>query len=1198
MGLSGKSILAKGYYALVFLLLLMGLAVSIATTNIKPASAVTLTPSWQVSQITPIGAENLTSISCLASVSTCYAVGNTENATPSVYVTTNTGSSWSIVTTNNLLSKHVILSSIDCISVTDCEVLGTASQNPNSGTPMAFYFNGSVFLAQALPSGIGTVGNLSCVSSTFCQATGATASGGAAMLLYDGSAWIQETIPSQIQFINDVSCSSKTFCLAIGDTLNQNGGLGSAEAIFFNGNSWNNVTAPSNLTVLDNVSCSGIFCVVFGTGSSQSNLQAYEFGGQSFQSMSMPSGFSGSISAVNCTSSTFCQAVGPNSSGTGSIALGYSGSGWVLETLANASSRFNAIDCFLVSDCIAIGSASDAYLNATWVPQTLVPFDQNLNDVSCVSSSFCVAGSQYYQGTYFTGGIYTYNGTSWSNQISPNGDQVGPISCLSTTFCMAVGMTNSLTNPVTVAIMFNGSTWAQQATIGSIVINDISCVSSTFCVGVGLNNGAAAVAVFNGSSWNVQQIISGSGDLTGISCTATNFCQAVGYSANSNQVASLDFSFDGSSWTQTSISGVSGQVLNSISCVGITFCSAVGQVTAIFNGTSWMVSGLPSSITYIDQVTCVAATFCQGLGFSTAQNSSQEVIVGAVGTPCQLICPLTTIPWSIMFSSSDPTLDYFSISCATVSFCIATGGTDSFSVILTYAVAAPVVSSVVLSSGPIMGGSQVTINGTGFVAVSAVDFGSTAATSYTVMSSTQIIAVTPIGVGTVNVTVTSNGMTSAVSVGDQYTYEQTVYNPVSPTRICDTRSPNPPYVNYNQCNMFGPGVLGAQSSLDVKVTGIHAGLAIPSNATSVVLNVTATNTTQAGGFLTVYPTGSSIPNTSSINFTAGQSVPNLVQVGIGLNGQVSVYNFNGSTDVIVDVEGYFAPTTVASNAGGYVPISPVRVCDTRSVQPGGAVNQCDNNGSGNTQGPNSILNVNVAGSGPGGTLDSVPSSAIAVVLNVTATNTTQAGGFLTVFPTSTQIPNASNLNFGPNESVANRVVVPIDPTTGDISIYNFNGNTDILVDVNGYYTGATSTTAGNSFTPIVPFRLCDTRPVNSPTVNANECNNGATSNNGPLTQAETYTMQVANVPPIPSNATAVVINVTSVNATSNGGFFTIFPTPVVAGGSPPNISDLNFNQGQIVANLDIVKIGSSSAIDIYNAVGSSDVIVDVMGFYS
>ena len=48
MGLSGKSILAKGYYALVFLLLLMGLAVSIATTNIKPASAVTLTPSWQV----------------------------------------------------------------------------------------------------------------------------------------------------------------------------------------------------------------------------------------------------------------------------------------------------------------------------------------------------------------------------------------------------------------------------------------------------------------------------------------------------------------------------------------------------------------------------------------------------------------------------------------------------------------------------------------------------------------------------------------------------------------------------------------------------------------------------------------------------------------------------------------------------------------------------------------------------------------------------------------------------------------------------------------------------------------------------------------------------------------------------------------------------------------------------------------------
>ncbi len=1201
MELNLKRLFRNVLNTLLIFSIFLGMTVFLTTVGIHAAKAVTLTPTWQPTQITPIGASNFTSISCIGTSNTCYAVGVTENETAVIYSTTNSGSNWSMLTNSNLVGKKVLLSSISCIAVTDCEVSGASSKNPNSSSPLAFFFNGATFADQTLPPNISTIGNVTCISANFCQATAATVSAGATMLLFDGNSWIQEVVPSQIQYINDVSCSSQSFCVAVGDSLTSQGGGSVAEAIYFDGNSWNTLIAPSSANVLDNVSCSGAFCAVFGSGtaqgSSQQTLLAFGFSGQSFQSLDLPSGFNGNISDLSCTSSTFCQAVGFANSGSGSVALGFSGSGWTLESLANSTSSYYSINCYSTNFCIAIGTSADAYINANWISLTLVPFNENLTDVSCPASNFCVAASNYYQGTNFISGIYVYNGSSWSTIPFISGDQIDSISCVSNSFCMAVASSNSNGNFTTVAVEFNGANWTQQATIGSMNLNDISCTSSSFCAAVGNNNGNATVSVFNGSAWTTQQLASSSSDLTSISCTANNFCQTVGYSTANSQVTSLDFSYDGTTWTQVTISGVSTQIFNSVSCVGTTFCTAVGQATAVFDGTSWTVTSLPSSISYIGQVSCVTSTFCQGLGFSTAQNSSQGVIVASIGTPCAKICPLNSAPWSIIYTSSDITLNYFSISCATVTFCVATGGTNATNVILTYEVVTPSISSVVLSSGPIAGGSEVTINGEGFANVSAVGFGSNASTSYTVVSSTQIVAVSPIGAGTVNVTVTANGMTSATSVNDQYTYVQTIYNPVNPSRICDTRAADPPYVNYNQCNLFGPNPLGTSSSLDVRITGVHRTVTIPSNATSVVLNVTATDTTQAGGFLTVYPTGVALPNTSSINFGAGQSVPNLVQVGIGNGGFISIYNFIGSTDVIVDVEGYFAPPSITSNAGGYVPISPVRVCDTRPTQPGVSSNQCNSSGSG-TMGPNSVINVNVAGSGPGGVLDSVPSSAIAVVLNITATDTTQNGGFLTVYPAFTQTPNASNLNFGANESVANRVVVPIDPTSGDISIYNFNGNTDVIVDVNGYYTGATSSTSGSAFTPIVPFRLCDTRTANPPLVGSNECNSGATSNNGPLTQGETYTMQAATVSPIPSNAIAVVINVTSVNATTNGGFFTVFPTPNVVGGSPPNISDLNFNQGQVVANLDLVKTGSGGSVNVFNAIGSSELIVDVMGYYS
>jgi hypothetical protein len=92
---------------------------------------------------------------------------------------------------------------------------------------------------------------------------------------------------------------------------------------------------------------------------------------------------------------------------------------------------------------------------------------------------------------------------------------------------------------------------------------------------------------------------------------------------------------------------------------------------------------------------------------------------------------------------------------------------------------APAVSSVAPSSGSAAGGTTVTITGTGFTGATLVAFGSHPATSFTVNSDTQLTAVAPAGTGTVDVTVTTAGGTSATGAADRFSYTATP--PSAPT---------------------------------------------------------------------------------------------------------------------------------------------------------------------------------------------------------------------------------------------------------------------------------------------------------------------------------------------------------------------------------------------------------------------------------
>jgi hypothetical protein len=100
----------------------------------------------------------------------------------------------------------------------------------------------------------------------------------------------------------------------------------------------------------------------------------------------------------------------------------------------------------------------------------------------------------------------------------------------------------------------------------------------------------------------------------------------------------------------------------------------------------------------------------------------------------------------------------------------ATSSADEFTYVAPTVSGTPVVSSLDPTSGPAAGGTTVRIFGAGFSGASAVHFGSTPATSYTVVGAGEIDAVAPAGSGTVDVTVTGPNGTSASTVADQYTY--------------------------------------------------------------------------------------------------------------------------------------------------------------------------------------------------------------------------------------------------------------------------------------------------------------------------------------------------------------------------------------------------------------------------------------------
>jgi hypothetical protein len=249
----------------------------------------------------------------------------------------------------------------------------------------------------------------------------------------------------------------------------------------------------------------------------------------------------------------------------------------------------------------------------------------------------------------------------------------------------------------------------------------------------------------------------------------------------------------------------------------------------------------------------------------------------------------------------------------------------------------------------------------------------------------------------------------------------------APARAFDSRPPGSgqQFAGYAEVPLrTTPLAAGEAVDLELDLPG-----GVPSGATTAVVNLTATGAS-TGGWITTFPTGSTEPSTSSINFAAGQTVANLVIAPLDANGRLRLRASGGPVHVIVDTIGWFQPNVGA----GYIALDPpMRQLDTRF-------------GTGSSVGPvapGAIQQVQA------GRYHGVPLDAEAVVLGIVAVTPT-ASGWLTVYPTGATQPLASNLNFAPGGIVPNAIVAGLG-TNGRVSIANSHGFTHVISDVYGYF---------------------------------------------------------------------------------------------------------------------------------------------------
>jgi hypothetical protein len=324
-------------------------------------------------------------------------------------------------------------------------------------------------------------------------------------------------------------------------------------------------------------------------------------------------------------------------------------------------------------------------------------------------------------------------------------------------------------------------------------------------------------------------------------------------------------------------------------------------------------------------------------------------------------------------------------------------------------------------------------------------------------------------------------------------------------------------ITINQLNGFNGSVTFTASGLP---SGITAGFSPTSSGTGTTLTLTASGPVSVG-IATITVTGTS----GNLNHVVK------VNVALGL---------------------------------GFVAVTPCRIADTR-------------NPNGSFGGPFVSGGFTRGFSVPASTCN-IPSTAQAFSVNVTVVPH-GALGFLTMFPCGEPLPLSSTLNSIDGRVKAGAAIIPTG-ISGGVCAFASN-DTDIVLDINGYFVSPTVNASALAFFPLTPCRLVDTRNAAGPL--------GGPSLVGNATRTFPILSSTCNVP---ATAQAYSLNFTSV---PNGplGFLTTWP----AGQTQPLVSTLNAPTGAVTANAAIVPAGTNGDLSVF-VTNNSDLVIDINGYFA
>jgi hypothetical protein len=267
------------------------------------------------------------------------------------------------------------------------------------------------------------------------------------------------------------------------------------------------------------------------------------------------------------------------------------------------------------------------------------------------------------------------------------------------------------------------------------------------------------------------------------------------------------------------------------------------------------------------------------------------------------------------------------------------GGTSATNAADQYTyVAPPTVTNVNPDTGPTTGGTSVTLNGTNLNGVTVVDFGSNPATGVT-CSATACFVTAPAGVaGTVDVSVTTPGGTSATSPADHYTY-------VAPPTVTNVNPNAGPLTAGTSVTITGTNFTGATAvdfgsnpATGVTCTATSCTVTAPAPAPAGVGIVDVTVTTLGGGtsatsaadhYTYVAPPTVTNVNPNAGPLTAGTSV---TITGTNLTGATAAH-FGANLATGVTCSATLCTVTAPAGTAGTVDVTVTTVVGTSATSP-------------------------------------------------------------------------------------------------------------------------------------------------------------------------------------------------------------------------------------------------------------------------